>query len=109
MLPSKELLSAVFCVKIYDYGSCGNSMIEYSNNKGADLSRYRTINIYELMHMMKEWAAAKDFELYTYRVGNEYWCDEYDRIIPYTIQTGSTETEAVTKACEWILEQQNEQ
>ncbi len=117
MLPSKELLSAVFGVKVYDYGSYGNSMIEYSTNRGADLSRYRTINIYELMHLMKEWAYDNGYAVIVYKSSDEYTVmvfeaerfylntDYLNRIVKFCTTDTDTGFEAVTKACEWILKE----
>lgn len=106
MLPSKELLTAVLgCdAEAYYYNA---SVIKYKIDGVVE----KEINIYELMHIMKEWALKQGFYTKS-QLGIE---KSVANIFNIRFQDcdenffADTELEAVTKACEWILEQQNEQ
>lgn len=116
-LPSKELLSAVLGIELLNEHGLGCDRFEI---KGKNLAyRYtydysmadeRSINIYELMHLMKEWAYKYGFEMVSYHIqdSSEYRClyahlsidlNKDKRIGFYA----DTEFEAISKACEWIL------
>ena len=75
---SKELLSEVLETKAWDIKISNNILICLI----GDGSEYR-LNIHELAHKCKEWAC-------TYK---------------YLLESGSTEPEAIFKACQWILDQ----
>jgi hypothetical protein len=100
--PSKELLSEVL-------GFVVTSIYVAPNDKFIEAqSEYQDerINIYELMHMMKEWAKAK-YESTDFNVYGSWQCDitifgEQDIVLNFH---ADTEFEAVTKACEWILKE----
>ena len=80
---------------------------ESKNNPETGLWSPKNINIYELMHLMKEWANKKDYWCisgYEENHQGSYYCmlkDMPDNKFFYA----DTEFEAVTKACEWILKQ----
>ena len=111
ILPSKELLSAVWATPKEDIAlNIAGSYMYGTSNEGS----LKLINIYELMHMMKEWANKldKQYELNSYitqqRTGAI--CEVYEAWHGNTVfgdfqyeGVGVTEFEAVTKACEWIL------
>ena len=86
--------------------------IEYTSEVTGNPYNYVThdkINIYELMHMCKEWARDNEFFLrsfYDYEgafcyISAPEWVDKID--IPKTGFCSDTELDAVFKACEWIL------
>ena len=101
---SKELVSEVFKLNICE------AYIE--NNKlyfDMGLPLIQSINIYELVHMCKEWAFDKGYPFNVlYR--HDYWdrCElKYD-VDLYNHRKSfcsDIEDEAIIKACEWILEQ----
>ena len=102
---SKELLSEVLKKEVIDVFKVVKSNLRYED---TDLQH---INIYELMHLMKEWAL-KDNRVLTVLSGQdingfkicnigispnkEYFTKQF---------IADTEFEAVTKASEWILKQ----
>ena len=104
---SKELLSEVvgLCCSVK---SIRNSEVVYWFNCIGEV-RESSINIYELMHMCKEWARDNEFFLrsfYDYEgafcyISAPEWVDKID--IPKTGFCSDTELDAVFKACEWIL------
>ena len=110
-LPSKELLSAVLNKKAYwcDTDFFGNLLVHLDQERY--LSKYDTINIYELTHMMKEWAWGNGFILTSKKsYFGEWSCRihiklESESFTPKVqdIIISDYEFEAVTKACEWIL------
>ncbi len=119
-LPSKELLSDVlgFECKLDEplEGLENRVFFEYFHDKDKKVCK-QSINIYELMHLMKEWA---------FNNGSE-WCidsrndcnitgianfgnksfpySHIDRLKANVLFQEETEFEAVTKACEWILKE----
>ena len=108
-LPSKELLSAVL----------GKNILTVRQNRRdkqwsiihivyteEDEEHSRDINVYELMHLMKEWAFEQGVEVVTYKRAYKTY-----RALPRGLKgiqtpeiTEATEFEVVTKACEWIKE-----
>ena len=114
-LPSKKLLSEVLgynfeisCIELAEFEA---KLFIYKEGFGLK----DIINIYELMHLMKEWACDKSFMLTTWYsdedeyTGREALCNIYEPYMSFDEITKSfiadTEFEAVTKACEYILEQ----
>ncbi len=104
---NKELLSEVFKLDICE------AYIE-NNNLYFDmgLPLIQSINIYEFVHMCKEWAFDKGYPFNVlYR--HDYWdrCElKYD-VDLYNHRKSfcsDIEVEAVIKACNWILELENE-
>ena len=99
ILPSKELLLAIGIHEAYvnSISIEGSNVLFHSNKYGEDF-----INIYELMHMMKEWVAGQGYSLNsgiaTYK--NQGFCSCSGKLF-----WEDSEVEAVTKACEWILKQ----
>ena len=68
------------------------------------LSYGKDINIYELMHLMKEWANNNSYLISSDVDGNcrsEYVYNNH----PSESYNEDTEFEAVIKACEWILKE----
>ena len=116
-LPSKELLSAVLgenIGKVEEVNFISElSYKTYSTNNvpewevAIDGMYSRVINIYELQHMMKEWALEQGYEL----TSNNNFC-YVDLVLStmghYAVRVdfiANSEPEAVTKACEWILKE----
>jgi len=102
VLSSKELLSAVLGEEVVGLNFVDNR-IEYVLDSLPSTTRH--INIYELMNIMKDFIGKRYSCFGTTKsssvIGWFLWIDEEDiRFI------AETEHEAVTKACEWILEQQ---
>jgi len=114
ILPSKELLSAVLGnsrISSDGYFQEEKNLIHYGCIYGNAPDDYydeqECINIYELMHLMKEWAWEKDYliksstdgEALIRMYGQHDYIKSFDNI---------HEFEAVTKACEWILKKTND-
>ena len=106
---SKELLSEV--LKIDDIVHIQKEGINYlfisrANNQAI------IINIYELAHKCKDWAYSKDYSYLSGR--DDIFFHSYKYICSVGIDESSTEdfyadteVEAIFKACQWILD--NEQ
>ncbi len=116
MLPSKELLSAVLkenTVFVEEVPLINKSLLKIYRIGWVNTpeSPCETINIYELMHLMKEWAVStyeiefeSNFSKAMVTIETIGWCEnkgEWGCLLDQA--SGSTEFEAVTKACEWIL------
>ncbi len=122
-LPSKELLSEVLVknvkmiitdIKVI-HGQLNSSI---KNSEIAILydDTWTYENIYELMHMMKEWAKKEGYELHSGYNGD---IDVYECVISemyeedgvrcessYREELGnSTEFEVVSDCCQWILKE----
>ena len=104
---SKELVSEVFKLNICE------AYIE--NNKlyfDMGLPLIQSINIYEFVHMCKEWALNKGSYINCFY--NEFWWDRVEK--KYTADIPSKnksfyenkKIEAIIKACEYILKEINE-
>jgi len=117
LLPSKELLFEVIddlsprVVEVIDIYQDNLLSTYYDCGKGEPTCLGYEINIYELMHMMKEWAEKKGYILQSHIIGDSVCkISKITNYSPYIdtleILNANTEPEAVTKACEWILEQQ---
>ena len=63
------------------------------------------INIYELAHKCKKWAHNKNYWLSTCYTGQVKIYDAGSTYPKIILHTEITESEAIFKACEWILEQ----
>ena len=114
---SKQLLSAVFSereklhyigVGIHRIVNCSGNICEYEIHTGNfnnlnDDTAYRSINIYELMHLMKVWAKDEVYYLESGYISGAV-CRVYLDLEDMKIFWADTEPEAVFKACEWILE-----
>ncbi len=94
ILPSKELLSAVFKMQVSKVIKVKKSKIFYD----TEFNKNWTMNHYQLTHYMKSWADTLDYIIFS----SISSCEVNES---YTFDA-KTEFEAVTKACEWILEQQ---
>jgi len=106
---SKELLSEVIGVDVrYMSDEYDGNLVPYETREG-----WKTINIYELAHKCKEWALGYELgyeietKLYSidgdiFPFANIYYRNNKSKSVD-TITT--TEPEAIFKACQWILEQ----
>lgn len=111
ILPSKKLMSAVLNEDVielqYDEDIYGDNIIGVSRTENL----FMHYNIYELMHLMKEWTGKTEY-YFTIFLGGGIGIDinkKYKKgmnTVRMISVSGSTEFEAVTKACELILEQQ---
>ena len=101
-LPSKELLSAVMKRTIL------TAKQDPQFDTYVILNRNTTLNLYELMHMMKEWANKQSYWLDS-GAHSKGWEATYvnkdlsSQLSGYMLC--STEFEAVTQACEYILKE----
>ena len=131
ILPSKQLLSEVLGKEVIKIafaktGDRGQSLS--NNNIEISIYPYHTVyfNIYELMHMMKEWAVVRNQECKNIDGKEQFYINDicsqfigfshiWQCIVGYRniteeynsdekkCFTSETETEAVFQACEWIL------
>ncbi len=117
VLPSKELLSAVTYSELSDIEMFGKSQIKCHKIvkdvdfgyevRDAKVREY--INIYEIQHLMKEWAVSKGWHLYTCITENEgALCDGAKAHNKQLYYDADTEFEAVIIACEWILKDKHD-
>ena len=125
-LPSKRLLSAVFDKSIRRASVEGSVVTCYTSDKTGlgtylistfeldgirdDYDGFR-INIYELMHKMKEWAVEDKGFMFSKLINFGAYTQYQVFIKQPSVEAefmGTTEFEAMTKACEWILKEQNE-
>jgi hypothetical protein len=110
-LPSKELLEKITNDKI----QLGVPIVLKDNEvvyKYASVPIHfyeRHINIYELMHLMKEWAFNNGFACISGTMNGLKQkiaiLTSLDVMVPKIPFTESTEFEAVTEACEWLLKE----
>jgi hypothetical protein len=119
--PSKELLSAVLKTEIEDSVTEDNTIwpLEFDSWRKGEMQLRNTkeyfngINIYELMHIMKEWAFNTGYTVEIKWRHNSHPQEKTRCVIKLgtygTKGVAGTEFEAVTKACEWILEQRNKE
>ena len=114
-LPSKELLSEVFALKInlVETDEHRRKIYYYCNQFGKITGE---INIYELAHKCKEWATSKGYIMLSYmeddKTGYVSLGDLFGKTkvkLPQPKDSfwfeADTELEAIFKACEWIMEQ----
>jgi len=96
--PSRELLSAVFGKTIGEVYINGNEVELYYDSKNGIVRNL--INIDTLQRLMKEWAWNQGYDIETSKhyVGME---DDKSNLVWHSNEITS-ETDAVTKACEWI-------
>lgn len=101
---SKELLSEVLNLNITYIERCNNSIIY----KISVYDREEEINIYELAHKCKEWVLKQGYRIII----------NYSKDIKVGIRIlksgkyvysneNKSEVEAIVKACEWMLKEQN--
>ena len=108
MIPSSKLIESVFGFPVRGMKIVDNTFICAKRNN-AMYTEIR-VNVYELMHMMKEWIR----ETYDADITIEY-NRVYEKptviLTTWVMDIGThkektpTEFEAVTKACEYILEE----
>ena len=102
---SKELLSAVLGEEVKSVELWKENSIRYFAPKDY------IINIYELMHKMKEWAVEDKGFMFSKLINFGAYTQYQVSIKQPSVEAefmGTTEFEAMTKACEWILKEQNE-
>jgi hypothetical protein len=117
ILPSKELLSEVLGVTQVTDLKIRDNKLFYTSYNNPSISNWKSINIYELQHRMKEWASMYGYDLYSYRFNQEvsyayldiemngfYRIDEKWGFSGTLLEEfeAQTEHEAVTQACEWV-------
>ena len=112
-LPSKELLSAVLGRRVYGIEGVENNILTTTCYMMYLEDTVYKFNIDTLARLMKEWALKEGFHIYsktkedgglaeiTDSEGGMYLLDAMKRY------TANDESEAVTKACEWILKEQS--
>jgi hypothetical protein len=105
-----ELLSEVMGIHIYRRKKVAQtSVIRYEFDDIGE-RRDSSINIYELMHLCKEWAYTKNYFLFSGYGAVSASCEVNHRtaslgkINPQEIVLADTEPEACFLACQWILE-----
>jgi len=109
ILPSKDLLSEVLEFEVRDVKHHGTSILHLNPSQRRDKPSSCVVskqyNIYELMHLMKEWAddLYDNYKLISYRNNLKIWICEDISGQTDTIFEADTEFEAVTKACELVL------
>ncbi len=107
MLPSKELLSAVLKRKVKEeigkvfINDCTLTFTYEVGDLRSD------INIYELMHMMKEWAKNKGYVVGVDLDRVNIWSIKERLVVNHFEVYFEDYDEFTIKACEWILDQQN--
>ena len=91
---SKELLFEV----------CGTQAREYFEEEKTYKPEFY-INIYELAHKCKEWAALRQWNLQSaiYMLDSTAYCELADSSFKEVFQA-ETEPAAIFKACQWILD-----
>ncbi len=112
ILPSKELLSAVYGTKIT---KCDNKINDFTNVLYFESKQYGSdeyikfyVNINQMAYGMKKWALTEGFYVLS-------MIDEFGGMALVSTkknsnihnEVASEEAEAVFKICEWILNQQN--
>lgn len=108
LLPSKELLSEVLGRDVDKVKWIEENTLIYGcvHSDGW----YDEINIYELAHKCKEWAKLKYFIDIDSHSGCARWGSEAvshngrPSVFYEQVFIGRTETDAIFKACEWIME-----
>lgn len=126
-LPSKELLSEVLDIDIYNINGISSTEIEYEYDMKEFGEHLDIINIYELSFKFKEWAYQNNYSIRTFRTSIGWVVDTLHNniedgrrkntwvfdIINYDNDTMhqyhfETEVEAVLAVCEWILQQKKD-
>lgn len=111
--PSKEMLSVILNLDVMTVKRVAQTAIlryTFDESCGNKVPRDSSINIYELMHLMKEWALLHSAGITTRAKADllNFYAKDYF----WQAQIGmgqkfmsDTEFEAVTKACEQILKE----
>lgn len=103
---SKELLSEVLGIKVSKLvtdswlNAHNNIVFEEKDSNFADF-----INVYEFAFKCKEWAFKRELNLWTDYLGNCQIQDKDFQLLNDCYY--DTEIEAIIKACEWILSEEN--
>lgn len=110
---SKELLREVLGYKVYNYALKSENIklnkITTSSlgSEPQTIGYEKDINIYELAHKCKEWALKRGYIIKSFSSADKgYGIIEIligkDEVID--LKMADTETEAIFKACQWILD-----
>ena len=110
---SKELLSEVLHCDVYKIDIKDNAL-EYDCDFD-DVPIVRIINIYELAHKCKEWAYSQGYILFSkIRLSSSLASCYFDTMGKHDYEDeyhddfrAETESEAIFKACQWILDNKN--
>ena len=108
---SKELLCEVYSEEVDFIRYVANNTHEVYFKNPTRL-KYQIVNIYELAHKCKEWAYNNNYYVYSiFAFGGEGWSyithtDNISKRLS-SFDTDS-EPEAIFKACQWILENKEE-
>ena len=109
---SKELLSEVLNLNITYIERCNNSIIY----KISVYDREEEVNIYELAHKCKELAYSQGYIISSgltpvLGVNKDGWAEVFSSSTPLDGKLRTfkelSEPEAIFKACQWILKEQN--
>lgn len=109
VLPSKELLCELGFNVGYDSILNYNDTYLFIIDDGINV--VCSVNIYELMHMMKVWAY-DNYKISVISYKHSFWVAKLiqqpsgEAVIFTMFTSEESEFEAVTKACNWILEHQ---
>ena len=103
---SKELLSVVVPqFNFHDDATTDENYIVF----WKDGEMYSDINIYELAHKCKEWAATKNCRIFSEVQYSKHTKGARVEMVVYNgkdqVFISDTEPEAIFKACEWILKE----
>jgi hypothetical protein len=108
--PSKELLSDVLGYEVTEILRVHEATLIYDTSsievKTKASPSFPNINIYELMHIMKEWAKIEGVTHFSSWLGDNGSHARFMYGFEFHEFDASTEPEAVTKACEWILKKE---
>jgi hypothetical protein len=103
ILPSKELLSEVLERDVCNMFCLGNTsllIVEWNDSLGVNSEQF---NIYELMHMMKEWALEQGYHLIEYVHAIDIIKREGSVNMAKIVSKIDFDVSNTFKACEWIL------
>lgn len=111
---SKELLGEVLGENIEDIHIVDNQLLysipNYKTEEDGEevyINLGARINIYELAHKCKEWVLQYDKELLSTQRKDRAVCDMYGIVSPNFSFYGENECEAIFKACQWIMDNAN--
>lgn len=111
---SKELLSEVLGDEYID------RLVEIIKLEGNELNTYYdcgkgfptglglSINIYELMHLMKKWAKDEGVTHFSSWLGDNECHSRFMLGFDFYEFDANTEPESVVKACQWILDKKDQ-
>lgn len=107
---SKELLSEVLKLEVVKhslYNKRNNTFnITYMQSEDSLKANWMPVNVYEFAFKCKEWAYKNRYDIWSITWGAVEFQNN-DRYNGTERITEDTEIEAIIKACQWILNQQN--